>query len=157
MTSKYTIDTCSINDFLQLDRAYDREVFESPWKYIDECCDSGEIISHKEVYEEILLGGISELVKWAKSKNNFFKDYNLPEEAEFITKIGATFPNFLYQKKDVSMHADPWLVAQAHINGLTIITSEKGNNQSGIPFIANQFGVKTVDIVAFFKERGVKI
>jgi len=157
MAPKYTIDACSINDFLQLDRAYDKEVFESPWKYIDQCCDSGEIISHQEIYEEILLGGVPEVIKWAKIKVDFFKDYNLPYEAEFITKIGSRFPNFLYQKKDMAVHADPWLVAQAHINGLTIITSEKNNNQSQIPFVASQFGVKSVDIVAFFKERGIKI
>lgn len=157
MTPKYTIDASSINDFLQLDRAYDKEVFESPWKYIDECCESGEIISHKEVYEEIQLGGIDRVVKWAKSKDNFFKDYNLPAEADLITKIGEKYPLFLHQKKDVPVHADPWLIAQASINKLVIITSEKPNKQSGIPFVANEFGVKTVGVVTFFKERGIKI
>ena len=157
MTPKYTIDASSINDFLQLDRAYDKEVFDSPWKYIDGCCESGEIISHKEVHEEILLGGIDGVVKWARSKNNFFKDYDLPAEADLITKIGEKYPNFLHQKKDVPVHADPWLIAQASINGLTIITSEKSNNQHGIPFVASQFGVETLGIVAFFKQRDIKI
>lgn len=157
MTPKYTIDASSINDFLQLNRMYDKEVFESPWKYIDQCCESGEIISHKEVYEEILIGGIDRVVKWAKSKNSLFKDYDLPAESDFITKIGEKYPDFLYQKKDGPVHADPWLIAQASINGLIIITSEKPNNQGKIPVVANEFGVKTVDIVNFFKERGIKL
>lgn len=157
MKPRYTIDTCSINDFLQPGRAYDKRVFNSPWEHIDNCCDSGEIVSHQEVYEEIILGGVPEVIKWAKSKRDFFKDYNLPAEEEFIRKIGTKFPNFLYQKKDTVAHADPWLVAQAYLNKLTIITSEKGNNQSSIPFIANQFSVKTLDIVSFLKMRKVKI
>lgn len=157
MVTKYTIDASSINDFLQLDRAYDKEVFASPWKYIDECCESGEIISHKEVYDEIMMGGIPDIMKWAKNKSNFFKDYDLPNEPDFISKIGERFPVFLYQKKESSVHADPWLVAQAKINRLIIITSEKRNNNSRIPYVADQFGVKTVDIVGFFKEKGIKI
>ncbi|MCL4400074.1 DUF4411 family protein [Patescibacteria group bacterium] len=157
MATKYTIDTCSINDFLQPGRAYDRRVFTSAWDFIDQCCDSGEIISHREVYEEILLGNVLEVLKWARIKDNFFKDYDLPREADFITKIGEKFPNFLYQKKDTVAHADPWLVAQAYSNKLTIITSEKGNNQSSIPFIANKFGVKTLDIISFLKEKKIKI
>lgn len=157
MTTKYTIDTSSVNDFLQRGRVYDNEVFESPWKIIDKCCTSHEIVSHKEVYEEIMLGGIPEVIKWARSKSAFFEDYNLPEESDFITKIGAKFPLFLHQKKDVHVHADPWLLAQAHIGGLTIITSEKANNQTSIPYVARQFGINTVDIVGFFKEKKVKI
>jgi len=157
MTPKYTIDASSINDFLQLDRAYDKEVFESPWKYIDQCCESGEIISHIEVHEEIMLGGIDRVVKWARMKNNFFKGYDLPSEADLITTIGEKYPLFLYQKKDISVHADPWLIAQASINKLIIITSEKPDNHRNIPYVANQFGVETVGIVTFFKQRGIKI
>ena len=43
------------------------------------------------------------------------------------------------------------------INKLIIITSEKSNNQSGIPYVASQFGVETLGIVAFFKQRGIII
>lgn len=156
MKAEFTIDTCAINDFLQSNRNYDREVFKSHWSYIEQMCEEGGIISHTEVFDEIKNGGISVVQGWAKNNRKIFKDYSLPEESDLVTEIGNKFPEFLFQKKDTVAHADPWLIAQAKMNNLTIITSEKANNNTRLPYVAAQFGVECMDIVSFFKSRGFK-
>jgi hypothetical protein len=154
-TPAYVIDTCSINEFLQIDRKYPKDVFKSLWDKVYDMMLSGEIISHEEVRLEIEDGGIADCVTWIKEPRHktIFKDYDYATETKIISTIGARYPDFLHQKKLKPFHADPWLVAQAKAQNLTVITEE--NQEKGkIPDVCKFIGVDCVNILGLIRKNG---
>lgn len=88
-TAKYTIDACSLNDLMREDRRkFARRHFKTLWERMEEMFKGGELISHIEVYEEILDGGYEEQIEWIKENKHIFRDYDLPAEGNFIASLG---------------------------------------------------------------------
>lgn len=150
---KYTIDTSSFNELFDEERRYNRENFPSLWKRVSELFDTGEIISHQEVYEEIQQGPYDDLKKWVAENKYVFKDYDLPKEGEIIKEIGEKFSTFVEQRKAGPNHADPWLVAQAKINNLTVITEETDRGVQ-IPVICREFTIPCINLFGLVKTKG---
>ena len=151
----YTIDTSSfIALFKEQDRRYYRKHFISLWNKIEEMFNSGELISHLEVLDEIKLWNDQkdELIIWSKPNKDIFIPHDIPNESSFITFIGQTYPNFNSQGKS-GPHADPWLIAQAHIQNLTVITEEDRQSPKRIPFVCNEMGVKCTDLFGLIAEK----
>lgn len=155
--TKYTIDTSSLLAMMNAGEKYSKEVFKKLWNDFQKLCDSEKLISHIEVYKEIHNGGIVEQIKWIKANKHVFKQYNLPEEENAIRQIGAKgghFVSFLQQEKAKSVHADPWLVAQAKVENLTVINEEAINSPKKIPHVCTAMGVKSINILGLIKEEG---
>lgn len=155
--SKYTIDTSSLLALMNRGEKYDREVFKKLWKDFSALCDSEKIISHIEVKKEIQEGGVKEHIEWLKSYKKMFQRYNLPDEENVIRDIGSRgvhFVSFLQQDKIKSTHADPWLVAQAKVEGLILITEEAVNSPKKIPQICTALGVRSISIFGLIQEEG---
>lgn len=151
---KYTLDTSSLNEFFDDKRKYTKKHFSGLWNNILVLVENGEIISHREVYEEIMMGHYVELKKWARSNRYIFQNYDLPAEGDFIRRIDQKFPLFVHQGKTRQFYADPWLIAQAKINSLTVITEEKKNNSPRqIPTVCTEFNIKCLDLLGLIKER----
>lgn len=152
---KYTIDTCSLLALMNRGEKYDKEVFKQLWKDFSALCDAGKVISHIEVKKEILDGAIKEQIEWLRSNKKMFQRYNLPAEENVIRDIGSKgghFVSFLQQNKIKSVHADPWLVAQAKVEDLILITEEGVNSPRKIPQICTALGVKSISIFGLIQE-----
>ncbi len=154
---KYTIDTSSLLAMMNAGEKYDKEVFKKLWADFQALCDAGKVVSHIEVQKEIKEGGVKDQVAWAKSYKQIFQRYNLPAEENVIRDIGTRgghFVSFLQQQKSKSVHADPWLVAQAKVENLILITEEAVNSPKKIPQVCTAVGVKSISILGLIQEEG---
>lgn len=154
---KYTIDTSSLLAMMNSGEKYDKEVFKKLWNDFLVLCADGKVISHIEVHKEIIGGGIKNQIAWVKSYKQIFQDYNLPDEANVIREIGSKgrdFEFFLQQRKTKSVHADPWLVAQAKVENLILINEESVDSPKRIPQVSNAMGVRSINILGLIQEEG---
>lgn len=154
---KYTIDTSSLLAMMNAGEKYDKEVFKKLWADFQALCDAGKVISHTEVQKEIKDGGMKDQIVWTKLYKHIFQKYNLPAEEDVIRDIGSKgghFVSFLQQQKSKSVHADPWLVAQAKVENLILITEEAVNSPKKIPQVCIAMGVKSVNIFGLIQEEG---
>ncbi|MBI3685111.1 DUF4411 family protein, partial [Candidatus Azambacteria bacterium] len=106
---------------------------------------------------EIKEGGVKNQIVWTKSYKRIFQKYNLPNEENIIRDIGSrggNFVSFLQQQKSKSVHADPWLVAQAKVENLILITEEVVNSPKKIPQVCTAMGVKSIGILGLIQEEG---
>ena len=152
---KYTIDTSSLLAMMNRGEKYDKEVFKKLWADFLALCDGGKVVSHVEVQKEIREGGIKDQVAWARAHKKLFQKYSLPDEENVIRDIGSRgghFVSFLQQQKMKSVHADPWLVAQAKVEGLILINEEAVNSPKKIPQICTAMGVRSINILGLIEE-----
>ena len=154
---KYNVDTSSLLSLMNAGEKYDKEVFKELWKDFCTLCDAGKIISHIEVQKEIKEGGVKDQKDWVKVHKKMFQAYNLPKEENVIRDIGSReghFVSFLQQDKMKSTHADPWLVAQAKVENLILITEEAVNSPKKIPQVCRVLGVKSISLFGLMQEEG---
>jgi hypothetical protein len=154
-TAKYTIDACSLNDLMREERRkFARRHFKTLWERIEQMFKGGELISHVEVYEEIIDGGYQEQVAWVKENKHIFRNYDLPAEGDFIARLGKDDELFVHGRKQKANHADPWLVAQAKINNLTLVTEETGKGGAEkLPNVCSKYGIKCIDIFGLIQKK----
>jgi hypothetical protein len=122
---KYVIDSSSLMDIFGDTPWISKEINPGLWKAVEEMVKSGEIISHAEVLAEIKKDGSKgeELFTWANSVPEVFRNYDLEREGLVIRGMTAKYKAFVNNKLK-SEHADPWIIAQAKVQGLTLITEE---------------------------------
>ncbi len=150
----FTIDTCAFNDMFDENRPSNRTNFPGIWENVSELISKGEIISHREVYEEIMEGPYDDLKEWAHQNKTKFLGYNFGREGEIIAELGRNgLTEFVHQRKE-KYNADPWLLAQAKRLKLRIITQEKKKGIADLPRACDQFGVAYLDIFGLVKEKG---
>jgi len=146
--TKYVIDTST---FIQIFKMYPQDIFRNLWLKFEEYLATEIIISHEEVYNE-LSEKSDELSKWSKLRKSSFYRHAFEAETEFITQIGIKYPNFIIKPK--KYYADPWIIAQAKVKKLKIITEERINrNSERIPKIAKEmFEVECVSLIDLMKK-----
>lgn len=151
---RFTIDTCSFNEMFDDERPSNKKNFPGIWDSVEELIKNGEIISHEEVYEEIMSGPYITLQAWARKNKNIFYSYDYIREGAVIAEIGCKgFAEFVHQRKKKN-NADPWLIAQARVQKLKIITQEKKKKAQDLPRVASEFGIDYLDIFGLVKEKG---
>ena len=79
--AKYVFDS---NIFINLQRRQPIDVFPSLWEKIGELMDNGTIISSREVYDEIMIGG-DDLEKLATKRKECFLLPDVPVQQEVRT------------------------------------------------------------------------
>jgi len=149
---KYNIDLDSLVKIFRDEGVYTKKHFKTLWENLSDLCNKGVVISHIEVFKEIKDGHKDELYHWAKTNKHIFKDYNLPEEALKIQEIGKKFPFFVHQKKEKTAHADPWLVAQAMINDIAVITEESKTGGQKTPKVCSEFNVECLSLIELIRK-----
>src|ERR1039457_5008819 len=159
---KYTIDTSSLIDIFGTESLVSRNYVPGVWENILALIDEGVVISHIEVFREITKTNTrgEALYDWAHSNDTCFKDYDWVEEGKIIRLMSPRYTAFV-NGKDSSVHADPWLVAQAKRLGLTVITEEKLSASANparhrIPNVCGDpmFGVACTNLLGLIKEQG---
>ncbi len=117
---KYVFDSGPFIDC----RYYFPSVFKSYWNKLNQLAQNREIISVREVYNEILQG--SDIIsEWVNQNENIFEP---PTEEEFnIVKDILSKHKELIRLMSFNAGtpvADPFIIAKAKANGLSVVTQE---------------------------------
>jgi len=138
-------------------RHYFRDSFPSFWELFDKMVIKGDILSVREVHNEIkIMSRKDELESWAKAHPEFFHDPNA-EELQFITQIYRVphFLNSISQQKLLKggPFADPFIIAKAHKEHGTVVTLEKVTpNAAKIPNICAYFNIPCINLQVFIRQ-----
>ena len=137
---------------------YPEDIFPSMWAKLHQMISNQQIISCREVYNEITqnYSGDDLISRWAKSNSAMFKTPQLAELNK-VREILAKFPNLV--KEDVFLspkpQADPFVIAQAQVNNCILVHQEQYKpNAPKIPNVCAHFGVAEISLHEFFRKEG---
>ncbi|GBD87044.1 hypothetical protein BMS3Abin03_00970 [bacterium BMS3Abin03] len=131
-------------------RYYFPEIFKNFWSKFNSFAANKEIISVKEVYNEILKG--SDIISdWANENKDIFEK---PTDDEFsvVKEILSKHKELL---RNISITsgtpvADPFVIAKAKINNLIVVTQETLKpNAHKIPNICDELNIKYMNLKGF--------
>lgn len=151
---EYSIDTSALIEGWIRD--FPPDTFPNAWKNIEELINDGVLAATEEVMFEI------------KKKHDTLYDWSLLHKNMFIqidNKIQETVRDILREYKklvDTRMNrsgADPFVIALALINNLSVVTAERPSGsleRPKIPDVCNALNVRWLNMIDLFRERGWK-
>ena len=150
---KYVFDSDSLIDLF---RHYYPERFPTLWEKFDILVSGEELISVREVFNEI---GSSEdsLGIWAKEQKNILFLESTVEELRFVAEIFQVqhFQAMIRKQERLKGKpvADPFVIARAKITGACVVTQEKSTeNAAKIPNVCDHFGIPCINLEGFMKK-----
>lgn len=146
----YVFDTSSIHS---LQHFYPR-VFKSIWDGLDGLVARQELLSTREVFNELERQAVSEeVMKWVKANKALFTTPTGPE-LQFVAEIFKIkhFQGLIgaQQRLKGTPVADPFVIACARINQATVVT-EEGWQRGGQPLTLKPHAAKIPNVCAHFK------
>lgn len=160
----YVFDTSSIRS---LQHFYPR-VFKSIWDGLDDLVTRQELISTREVFNELERQAVSEeVMKWVKANKALFTTPT-GHELLFVAEIFKIkhFQGLIgaQQRLKGTPVADPFVIACARINQATVVTEEgwqRGGkpltlkpNAAKIPNVCAHFKIPCIDLEEFMHQQG---
>lgn len=161
----YCFDTSA---FVTLSRTSENiiEMPQTLWKHLENMMKTGDIISHRLVFEEISSGTKNPdfITKWVADKREYFLPRTDMQIAQ-IPQIVQKFPSLIdYQQEREQV--DPWLIALAiekseeanlfEVNVCVVVSQENPNSSKKIPAACNAFGIGHLSLRQFFDEIGLR-
>lgn len=150
---KYVIDTNALRTFF---RFYYRKVTPELYDNLDKMIKNNELISVKEVYNEMERQHQkdSDILKELKNIKHIFLEPTNEEEINIVQDIykNINFRNNIKEKNILNGRpvADAFLVAKAKIENAVLITSEKFSpNAAKIPNMCEKYDVKYINYEQF--------
>jgi len=138
--------------------------FAGFWELIERNMQSGIIKITKFNFREIAEGREKEdeLAKWLRIRKGPGIGVSPTKEVQaFVTKIADyvySEPRFYQRHRDrFGRGADPWLIAQAAIEGGIVVTREESRpacHEPKIPDICIHFGIKFISLIEMMKILG---
>ncbi|WP_250482195.1 PIN domain-containing protein [Caballeronia sp. GACF5] len=162
----YVFDTSSIRS---LQHFYPR-VFQSIWDGLEALASQKQLISTREVLNELERQAVSEdVVGWVKDHRAMFLTPNA-EELRFVATIFQVkhFQALIGQQQRLkgTPVADPFVIACAKVHGATVVTEEgwmrpsaslkPKPNAAKIPNVCAHFGIPCVDLEEFMHQQDWK-
>ena len=139
-------------------RNYYRRRFPTLWQHFDELVENGDIVSTREVLREIDDGAVDRLRDWSAENQELFTVPNA-DEGTFVGRIYAVqhFQQNIERQKMLKggRNADPFVIAKAAVNGLTVVTMEQlRDNAVKIPNICDYFDIPWMSLEDFMEAEG---
>lgn len=138
--------------------AYGFDIVPIFWRWLAGEFESGQVVSTRSVYREIVAGE-DELAQWVKGRKQFFWDPSKIAQQNY-SQI-ASHVSMSYEPAHVSHFlsgADPWVIACCLTDGLTVVTHEQkagpGTHKIKIPNICDEFDVKWIDLYTMMRRLG---
>jgi hypothetical protein len=141
------------------------ELPETLWKHLEKMMASGEIISHRLVFEEINSHSKNPdfITRWiADKKDSFLLKTDI--QRGYIPKIVKKYPDLINYEMEREQ-ADPWLIALAlekskentlfEVCASLVVSQENPNSSKKIPAACKSFGIKHLSLRNFFDEIGL--
>ena len=151
----YVFDTSSLSKL----KHFFPGIFKSVWTGLDVLVQSGELISTREVCNEIERGDVDAYTNnWLKDRKHIFTTPT-PDEMRFVAQI-FQIPHFQAligekQRLTGTPVADPFIIACAKIKAATVVTEERLKpNAAKIPNVCLQFKVPCIDLETFMQTQG---
>ena len=150
---RYVFDSDSlINLFMHY---YPRR-FPTLWEQFDALVSVGELISVREVFNEIGSRKDS-LGTWAKKQKNILFLETTFEEFKFVAEIFQVrhFQAMIRKQERLKGKpvADPFVIARAKILNACVVTQEKKTeNASKIPNVCDHFGIPCINLEGFMEK-----
>lgn len=141
------------NTFIEANnRYYAMNVCPAYWEWIKKSHDSSLVISVTNVRDELVSYG-DDLSEWAKTNGDIFKPVSdegvqgaFGEVVNYLTTVQGMKPGALDR---FLSGADPWLIAKAMNDGLTVVTHENYSPEIKkdfkIPNVCEHFGIPYLD------------
>lgn len=117
MSVAYTLDT---NIIVTLNREQPRDIYPSVWEALEQLIADGRCVMSREAYEELARVD-DECAPWARAQPRLVLDATDAEMA-VVDVITNAHPAWVQETLNA---ADPFIVAQASVRGLVVVTSEK--------------------------------
>ncbi len=150
---RYVFDSGSL---INLFRHYYPRRFPTLWEQFDALVSGGELISVREVFNEI---GSTEdsLGTWAKEKKNILFLETTVEEFKFVAEIFQVrhFQAMIRKQERLKGKpvADPFVIARAKILNAYVVTQEKKtDNAAKIPNVCDHFGIPCINLEGFMEK-----
>lgn len=148
----YIIDTNAWIDFSQ---NYPVRVFGGLWKKMARLVGDGRVQMPEQVKREIVTNR-SELFELFKNGKNAFRT-TTPDMIRSANAILAKHPCLTKHHQDEA--ADPFIIALAQkisggFDSTVIVTQESQKKECRIPYVARQYGLKSVKLVELFELEG---
>lgn len=140
---------------------YYPSIFPSFWVSFNDAVLSGDIISVRDVYKELLVKGSKRhLNEWVELNKSIFLIPN-NDEMEFVAEI---FKHHHFQQLISEQNllkgkpvADPFIIAAAKTrNGCVVSEEENKPNSAKIPNVCSHFGVECCNLEHFMEQNGWK-
>lgn len=151
----YVFDTSSF----RILRHYYPNRFPSVWAGLDELVASGQIISTREVFNELeRFDDPGPILDWAKDHKDIFATPT-NDETEFVARILQVqhFQSLIAQKSILTGRpvADPFVVAAAAVKLGTVVTQETFKpNAAKIPNVCQHFDIPCMNLEEFMAQQG---
>lgn len=160
----YCFDTSA---FVTLSRTSENviEMPEALWKRLEKMMKTGELISHRLVFDEISSGTKKPdfITKWIADKRDYFL-LRTDEQIVSVQKIVSKFPDLIDHRQEREQ-ADPWLIALAieksknanlfEVHACVVVSQENANSSKKIPAACKAFKVEHLSLRQFFDEIGL--
>jgi hypothetical protein len=147
----YSLDTSGLLDGWV--RYYSPDVFPSLWKQMEAAAADGTIVAVQDVLLELERQD-DDVFAWAKRHVTFVQLEDAIQAS--ATEILARFPQLVNTRRSRSV-ADPFVIALARVQGLTVVTAERASGspqKPRIPDVCAGVGVKCMPLLGMFKELG---
>ena len=150
----YVFDNSSLSNILN---HYYQDHFPSFWEKFDAVIKTENVISVREVRNELTGKFEDDKIDRLAKHNDIFFTTPTTEELSFITQIYSVkhFQQNLDKKKILSggFFADPFVIAKAWKEKGTVVTEEdKKPNAAKIPNICDHFVIHCIDLEGFLTE-----
>jgi Domain of unknown function (DUF4411) len=152
---KYIFDSGPLIDLF---KHYYPERFPSLWEKFDALVSKGEIISVREVYNEID-DKEDALSYWAKDQKDILFLPSTVNELRFVSNIFEIRHFQAMVRKQEQLQgkpvADPFVIARAKISNCPVVTTEVfKDNAAKIPNVCKHFSIPCINLEEFMEKEG---
>ena len=153
----YLFDT---NSFRVLSH-YFPDIFPTVWEKINLLVNNGNLVSVREVYNELERGSESFIIDWAKENRKKIFLTPSAKEMAFVSQIFAVphFQNLVTNKQILkgTPVADPFIIAAAKVKKGCVVTEEVFKpNAAKIPNVCQYFNIDCTNVQGFMQREGWK-
>lgn len=147
----YCIDTSSI---IVLRQSYPEDIFQTLHQKILPLLKSGKIIVLNVVLEELK---IHEPSLHTMILQTIPKVRQEKYEAYILTAQQIIHTYYDGKGKSHNIKADPFVIACAKDNSLTVITEELGSDSTKMPYVCSHEGVKSISFIDFLRNEKITV
>lgn len=145
----YCIDTSAL--IAAWYERYKPNRFPKLWEQLDQLIAEGRLVSSTLVLRECSKQRSEELHGWLKPREAMFITPDETVQGQ-VDHIVNTYTALVAAGKE-KFQADPFVIAQAKVNGLTVITEETGiGSLAKIPGVCNAMKVECINLMQLIDE-----
>ena len=152
---KYSVDTSAIIQAWR--RYYPIDIFPSVWRRLEELVSNGDLGATEEVAIELEKKD-DDVLAWVRRQTGMIVP--LDRDVQLATRdILRDFPRLIDTRKNRS-GADPFVIGLAMVEGITVVTDERGTGRADrphIPDVCAALGISCIDVVGLIRAEGWQI